>query len=73
MLSLLCCVYTLNINSGVLPVIHYFSIHGSASPTIENKDEFGRLRSVGVFKIAHLSRWIDKTKIESWKLLGNPE
>ena len=56
-----------------MTLIHYFFSHGSASPTTGNKDKFGRLRSVGIFKTAHLSRWIDKTKIESWKLLGNPE
>ena len=42
------------------PIIHYFSFHGSASPTVENKDKFGRLRSVVFRNVVRLSRWTDE-------------
>ena len=45
-----------NINSGAFPIL-YFVLYGSADPTVGNKDKFGRLRSVVVFKIARLSQW----------------
>ena len=42
-------------NSGAIPY-SLFLFYGSASPTGGNKDKFGRLRSVAVFKTAWLSQ-----------------
>ena len=43
------------IYSGAIPY-SLFLFYGSASPTGGNKDKFGRLRSVAVFKTAWLSQ-----------------
>lgn len=55
--SLLCyCINANNINSGALPLFIIYCSSGRLDPTVNNKDKIGRLRSVGVFKTAHLSQ-----------------